>query len=141
MGSKRALTTAYHPQADGQTEILNQTLEVAIRAFTNFDWNNWNSLLTKLSFTYNNTPHTATGYTPAYLLYGFKPNVPLNYLLEPDPEEISRLQLEDLSKPESKECNKLEVVTFPTMVVRQGVLCSMPLQAQSVCWLRAFWVY
>jgi len=37
MGSKRALTTAYHPQADGQTEILNQTIEVAVRAFINLN--------------------------------------------------------------------------------------------------------
>ena len=35
MGSRRALTTAYHPQADGQTEILNQTIEVTICAFIN----------------------------------------------------------------------------------------------------------
>ena len=41
MGSRRALTTAYHPQADGQTEVLNQTLEVAICAFINKDWDNW----------------------------------------------------------------------------------------------------
>jgi len=36
-GSRRTLTTAYHPQANGQTEILNQTIEVAIRTFIN--WN------------------------------------------------------------------------------------------------------
>ena len=33
MGMRRALTTAYHPQADAQTEIMNQTLEVALRAY------------------------------------------------------------------------------------------------------------
>ena len=33
MGIKRGLTTAYHPQADGQTEIMNQTLKVALCAY------------------------------------------------------------------------------------------------------------
>ena len=103
MGSKRALTTAYHPQADGQTEILNQTIEVALRAFVNFDRNNWSQLLSRIAFAYNNTPHTATGYSPALLLYGFKPNEPLSYLLEPDSSNISRPKWEDLIKDDSKE--------------------------------------
>ena len=79
-GSKRALTTAYHPQADGQTEILNQTIEVAIRAFINSSRNNWVDLLPYLSFAYNNTPHTATKFTPSFLLYGFQPRAPLDFL-------------------------------------------------------------
>ena len=33
MGMKRALTTVYHPQADGQTEIMNQTPEISLRAY------------------------------------------------------------------------------------------------------------
>ena len=65
-GSKRALTTAYHPQADGQTEILNQTIKVAIRAFINSSRDNWVDLLPYLSFAYNNTPHTATKFTPSF---------------------------------------------------------------------------
>jgi hypothetical protein len=96
MGSKRSLTTAYHPQADGQTEILNQTLEVAIRAYTNFDRDNWSELLPKLAYAYNNTPHTATKHTPAFLLYGFQPRGPLSYLLEED--YIERPTLDQLTQ-------------------------------------------
>jgi len=72
-GSKRALTTSYHPQADSQTEILNQTIKVTIRAFINSSRDNWVDLLPYLSFAYNNTPHTATKFTPSFLLYGFQP--------------------------------------------------------------------
>jgi len=96
MGSKRSLTTAYHPQADRQTEILNQTLEVAIRAYTNFERNNWSELLPKLAYAYNNTPHTATKHTPAFLLYGFQPRGPLSYLLEED--YIERPTLDQLTQ-------------------------------------------
>ena len=102
MGSKRALTTAYHPQADGQTEILNQTLEVALRAFTNFDRNNWSQLLSRIAFAYNNTPHTATKMTPANLVFGFKPNEPLNLLLNHNSGNIPRPSLET-TKPETAE--------------------------------------
>jgi len=79
-GSKRALTTSYPPQADGQTEILNQTIKVAIRAFINSSRDNWVDLLPYLSFTYNNTPHTATKFTPSFLLYGFQLRAPLDFL-------------------------------------------------------------
>jgi hypothetical protein len=80
MGSRRALTTAYHLQVDGQTEILNQTIEVAIRAFINHSRGNWSSLLPYLAFAYNNTPHTMTKFTPSYLFYGFHPCTPFNPL-------------------------------------------------------------
>ena len=103
MGSRRALTTAYHPQADGQTEILNQTLEVALRAYINFDRNNWAELLPKIAFAYNNTPHSATGYAPAILLYGFKPNEPISYIADQDIPIIPRPPLEEILKPEALE--------------------------------------
>ena len=103
MGSRRALTTAYHPQADGQTEILNQTLEVALRVYINFDHDNWSELLSKIAFAYNNTPHSATGYAPAQLLYGFKPNEPVSYIQGENKSNISRPSLDDIMKPDSKE--------------------------------------
>ena len=65
---KRALTTVYHPQADGQMEIMNQTLEISLRAYVGPKRDNWVSSLDGLSLSYNSTTHTATGFALAYLL-------------------------------------------------------------------------
>ena len=73
MGMRWALTTSYHPQADGQTEILNQGLEISIRAYIGPERNNWCEMLDALSLSYNSSPHTAMGFSPAYLLRGFQP--------------------------------------------------------------------
>jgi hypothetical protein len=101
MGSRRALTTAYHPQADSQMEILNQTIEVAIRAFVNKDRDNWASLLPYLAFAYNNTPHTATKFTPSYLLYGFHPQTPINLLT--NESSIERPNQYEFNAPDAKQ--------------------------------------
>ena len=68
MGTKRSLTTAYHPQADGQTEILNQTLEIALCTYIGPSRDDWEQ---HLDVTYNSSPHTATRFSPAYPLCGF----------------------------------------------------------------------
>ena len=88
MGMKSALTTAYHPQADGQMEVMNQTLEISLRAYIGPNRDNWVSCLNKLLLSYNSTPHTATGFAPAYLLRGYVP-VTSSSLIH-SPENISR---------------------------------------------------
>ena len=103
MGSCRVLTTAYHLQADGQTEILNQTLEVALQAYVNFNCNNWSELLSKIAFAYNNTPHSVTRYVPAQLLYGFRLNEPISYIQGENQSNIPRPSLDKIMKPDSKE--------------------------------------
>ena len=73
LGTARALTTAYHPQADGQTEVMNQTLEIALRAFVGPARDDWAAHLPALALAYNTTPHTSTGQSPAFLLRGYEP--------------------------------------------------------------------
>nr|GAT46648.1 TY3B-TY3B protein [Mycena chlorophos] len=73
MGMRRALTTAYHPQADGQTENLNQTLEIMLRAYVGPSRDDWVSFLDPLALSYNSTIHSSTGFPPAYLLRGYTP--------------------------------------------------------------------
>lgn len=67
------MSTAFHPQTDGQTERLNQTIEVYLHAFVNHEQNNWVSLLLMMEFAYNNSITTATDVSPLYANYGFHP--------------------------------------------------------------------
>jgi len=64
---------SYHPQADGQTEIMNQTLEISLRVYIGPDRDDWVSSLDGLALSYNSTPHTAIGFAPSYLLRGYVP--------------------------------------------------------------------
>jgi transposase InsO family protein len=79
---KLAMSTAFHPQTDGQTERANRTLETMLRAFVNQKQNNWDMLLPALEFAYNNSVNPSTGFSPFYLNTGFHPNVPAS-LLQP----------------------------------------------------------
>ena len=76
LDTKRRMSTAYHPQTDGQTERQNQNLEHYLRAYCNWHQSDWASLLTLAEWTYNNTYHTATGDAPAHLLLGYRPRGP-----------------------------------------------------------------
>jgi len=71
------MSTAYHPEADGQTERANRTLEEMTRAYVNYHQTNWDETLTILEFAYNNSVHSSTGYTPFFLNYGQHPRTPV----------------------------------------------------------------
>lgn len=83
LGTKRSLTTAYHPQADGQTEIVNQGLEISLRAYIGPSRNDWNQHLDALALTYNTSTHTSTGFSPAYLLRGYQPETASTLINQP----------------------------------------------------------
>jgi len=74
LGTKLALSTAYHPQTDGQTERMNQEIEKYLRAFVNFHQNDWTEWLSTCQLALNNTIKSSTGFTPFELNYGKYPN-------------------------------------------------------------------
>jgi len=73
LGSERKLSTAGHPQTDGQTERINQILKEFLRTFTNYLQDNWADLLPLAEFSYNNAYHSSIKTTPFYANYGFHP--------------------------------------------------------------------
>ena len=71
--AESALSSAYHPQTDGQTERINQEVEQYLRLFCDHcqdDWVDWVSLA---AFSYNIKRHSATGKSPFKLVFGQHP--------------------------------------------------------------------
>src|ERR1051325_4161804 len=74
--TKLAMSTAFHPQTDGQTERMNRTLEEMLRAYTTYHQNQWDECLSATEFAYNNSKQTSTGQTPFELDNGQHPLLP-----------------------------------------------------------------
>ena len=88
LGIKRRLSTAFHPQTDGQTERQNSTMEAYLRAFVNFEQNDWARLLPMAEFAYNNAKNASTGHTPFELNCGYHPR--MSYEEDVDPRSQSK---------------------------------------------------
>ncbi|GJP54247.1 hypothetical protein CLOM_g13357 [Closterium sp. NIES-68] len=88
LGTKLAMSSAYHPQTDGQTERLNQIVEQLLRAACKDDISKWDLHLPVLEFAYNNATHAATGQTPFFLCYGRHPLTPQNPTASATPSPI-----------------------------------------------------
>jgi RNase H-like domain found in reverse transcriptase/Reverse transcriptase (RNA-dependent DNA polymerase)/Integrase zinc binding domain len=74
------LSTAYHPQTDGQAERTNQWLEQYLRIYSNFQQNDWATWLPVAQYVHNTWPSSTTGFTPSDLLIGFTPRIRENPL-------------------------------------------------------------
>jgi transposase InsO family protein len=67
------LSTAYHPQTDGQTECMNQEVEQYLRLFVNHRQLDWSEWLSCAEFSYNDKVQLSTGFSPFFVNYGRHP--------------------------------------------------------------------
>ncbi|KAK1413557.1 hypothetical protein QVD17_35332 [Tagetes erecta] len=77
MGTRLNLSTAYHPQTDGQSERTIQTLEDMLRACVIDFGGSWDDHLPLIEFSYNNSYHTSIRAAPFEALYGRKCRTPV----------------------------------------------------------------
>ncbi|KAJ4815745.1 polyprotein [Rhynchospora pubera] len=73
LGIRLNMSTAYHPQSDGQTERVNQCLESYLRCMVYSQQKNWHKWLALSEWWYNTNFHTSLKTTPFQALYGYPP--------------------------------------------------------------------
>jgi hypothetical protein len=73
MGNELNMSSAYHPETDGQSERVNQCLECYLRCFTHACPKRWSQFLSLAEYWYNTCPHSALKTSPFVALYGHEP--------------------------------------------------------------------
>ncbi|MBW0538860.1 hypothetical protein O181_078575 [Austropuccinia psidii MF-1] len=89
LGTKLALSKAYHPQTDGLAERMIQTMEYILRRFCAYGMeykdhegytHDWVTLLPAVQLAYNSSQHSTTGKTPALVEKEWNPLLPVDHL-------------------------------------------------------------
>lgn len=78
--TKVNLSSAFHPETDGETERRNRTVKQILRGFINVDQDNWDILLPSVEFALNSTKQSSTNCSPMMMLTGHEPLLPGSFL-------------------------------------------------------------
>jgi hypothetical protein len=70
MGTKLQFSSAYHPQTDGQTKIVNHSLGNLLRSLVGDNIRQWDLVLPQAEFAYNGSNSKTIGKSPFEVVYG-----------------------------------------------------------------------
>lgn len=87
-GTQLKMSTSYHPQSDGQTEVVNRGLETYLRCMVSECLREWNKWIALAKWWYNTNHHSAINTTPYEVVYGQKPPLHVPYLVGDSSGEI-----------------------------------------------------
>jgi hypothetical protein len=73
LGTNLLFSSAYHPQTDGQTEVVNKSLGDLLRSLVTEHHSSWDNILPQEEFAYNDSVNRSTGKSPFQIVYGIQP--------------------------------------------------------------------
>ena len=77
-------SSAYHPQTDSQTEVVNHSLGNLLWSLVSDHLKSWDQCLYQAKFAYNRSVNRSTGFNPFVITYGYNPRAPLDLAPIPD---------------------------------------------------------
>ncbi|KAJ8751592.1 hypothetical protein K2173_016841 [Erythroxylum novogranatense] len=80
MRTQLKMGSSYHPQTDGQTEVVNRTLEQYLRCYTSDRPKKWKEWLPWAEYSYNTSCHSSTKLSPFQAVYGIPPPSLIRYV-------------------------------------------------------------
>ena len=78
LGTKLKFSTTYHPQIDGQTEVVNRSLGNLLRSLVGESLTTWDLIIPRTEFAYNSSTHRTTGMSPFEVSHDQDPRKPLD---------------------------------------------------------------
>lgn len=78
------MSSAYHPQSDGQTEVTNRSLGSLLRCLVGDNIRSWDTKLCQAEFAHNHATNRSLGFSPFQVVYGLLPRCPLDLTTLPD---------------------------------------------------------
>lgn len=78
------MSSAYHPQTDGQTEVTNRSLGDLLRCLVGGNIRSWDKVLCQAEFAHNHAVNRSSGFSPFQVVYGLIPRGPLDLSVAPD---------------------------------------------------------
>jgi hypothetical protein len=73
LGTYFSFNSNYHPQTNGQIEVVNRSVGNLLRSLVIEHHNQWDQILPQEEFAYNDSPNRSTGRSPFQILYGVQP--------------------------------------------------------------------
>lgn len=74
------MSSAYHPQSNGQTEVINRVIEQYLRAFVHKRPSSWGKFLHYAEWSYNTSKHSGLGLKPYEVTFDNKPPTITHYV-------------------------------------------------------------
>ncbi|KAI1511087.1 rve multi-domain protein [Pyrenophora tritici-repentis] len=102
LGVTPKLSTAYHPETDGQTEVANAGLKCYLRAYTNYMQNDWVDWLPLAQLAINNRENVSSGVAPALATKGYLPRMGSELVTEDSPITDARSRAEQLLREDAR---------------------------------------